>query len=289
MKTCSYCGDVIKFVGQPVELKIYDYYKDGVNQRFVNFCNDKCTMKMVTDHIEKHGSIGFLYQLVYHLTPKICDFCGTYTHAPEFCLSHGTKLEHVEKFRKNFQDGEFIGPGACIDVEGSVVRILKPRCFEIDFEIEEYSCRIGTFSTRLENIESGEFKQTRIPLACFQENIEEARFILDKNEDFIGESDSTIHFIKNWKIRRIEGSILDETLHDVAFQHVRKIEREDKMFLPLNILQKVINYPIEKFNKDEYEFTFKGGMFMEKLRDFKNGKREDGKDWEESKDGTVRL
>lgn len=283
MRSCSYCNDVIEYKGYPVELKIYDYYKNGLNQRFVNFCNDKCTMKLISEHVEKNRSMGFLYQLVYNVDPSICDFCGTYTHPPEFCLSHGTKLEQVEKFRKNFNEGEFIGPGACIDVTGSIVRILKPTCFEVDFDIEEYSCRIGTYKSLYDDTDKDNFKRSRLPLACFQENIEQSVYLFEKNgEDLIDEECVNIKFVKGWNIRRIEDSIIDETLHDLTFQHVRKIENIQKMFLPLNILQPLVKYPTGEVTKNEYSTTFRGGFFNEILRNIEY-------EWECGEDDTVRL
>lgn len=288
MKSCSYCGELIEYKGTPVELKIFDYYTDGKNQRFINFCNDKCTMKFLDDHIQKNKGMGFLYQLIYYINPQICELCGNYTHPTEFCMSHGTQLCDVEEFRRNFVDGEFIGPGVNIDVEGSIVRILKPSCFEVDLDIAKYSSEMGLYESSIFENEDN-FKQSRLPLACLQDQYDQVEYLFDKNkEELIEKSNEEIYFIRGWNIRRVEDTVIDETLHDLTFNYVRKIEREDKMFLPLNILQQRIKYPTQKFVKDEFSTTFTGKYLMCTIRGERNNSESSSGSWD-IEDGTIRL
>lgn len=214
--------------------------KQSKHKKQNNYCSVKCLQEYISNltiHFHE-DSVYMAYIPIMHL--EMCQFCGDYTHPMEFCTTHFSEQEQLEKVTTV---GNKVGEWA-ICTGDVVYSIIGKNC-----NLEITKTKFGATMQKLhpEKIEE------RNPLVYFWWSEDSCHEIVSELK-----TDETIEFEKQ-VITEVK-PILAQQPHDetslIMLYKTKKIINPNKMFFPYNIQDENCWWPIDHYQTTEKIQTY---------------------------------
>lgn len=234
MKTCLVCLQEYKNI-VPISAKEYtftDFETNGYTcQRKNNFCSTKC-LQQYTSTITAYFPENKAFIASIPLDKlEMCQFCGSFTHPPEYCASYGSNQQEIEDFQNI---GNLTGEWTLC--RGEFLYIILGQ--KVEIEIEKI-----VFRAKMQKLQD-DIIEERVPLVYFWFTQESCQDIVKDISDEIKPIELTKEIIVSvkpmlTKLWRPNPSIM--ILHQA-----KKILDPNKIFFPFDIRRDPCWWPVDQ-------------------------------------------
>lgn len=221
MKTCHVCNKEYNWVSP-----LFALVKKGNSEmtRITNFCNISCLFTYAT--IEPEDDQGKLCHAPLD-EMAMCQFCGTFTHASEFCKESGINEDVVEKFQIM---GNCVGEHS--DIKGYIVISNLGKNMALNMTYLNYTSQMVKINE--------DVKDRKELLYFWDDDVFRTSHVNSIKDDSISPIEHVKQFIVEAEM--VPGSANHSSFN--IFQRTTRIFNPHKLFFPFDIRLKNCWFPI---------------------------------------------